>query len=240
MSGDEPVIRTQNLSRTFTRGDEEIRALADVNLSIQSGEFLAITGASGSGKSTLMYILGLIDRQTSGTYWLSGVKTDELSEDERARLRNQQLGFVFQGFHLLPRATATRNVSMPLVYSAAYDASFTPALAQQKAETALQRVGLGDRLHHRPNELSGGQRQRVAIARALVNSPRVLFADEPTGNLDSKRGQEIISLFRELNQDGVTIVLVTHDAELAAQSRRRIVFRDGRIVEDTGGKHAAS
>lgn len=240
MSDHEPVIRTQNLCRTFTRGDEEIYALADVNLSIFPGEFVAITGASGSGKSTLMYILGLIDRQSSGTYWLSGVKTDELDENDRARLRNQQLGFVFQGFHLLPKASATRNVSMPLVYSASYDRSFSPQNAQSKAEAALQRVGLGDRMNHRPNELSGGQRQRVAIARALVNNPRVLFADEPTGNLDSKRGQEIINLFHELNRDGVTIVLVTHDVELASHSPRRIVMRDGKVLEDSGRPNAVA
>ncbi|MBN8549789.1 MAG: ABC transporter ATP-binding protein [Deltaproteobacteria bacterium] len=234
------MIRTENLTRTFTRGDEEINALAGVDLRIHAGEFVAITGASGSGKSTLMYILGLIDRQTSGTYWLSGIQTDQLDEDERARLRNQQLGFVFQGFHLLPKATATRNVSMPLVYSATYDKTFSPASADLRAEAALRKVGLGDRLNHRPNELSGGQRQRVAIARALVNNPRVLFADEPTGNLDSKRGKEIIDLFHELNNEGVTIVLVTHDTELAAATPRRIVMRDGKILEDTGARHAAS
>lgn len=240
MSSTEYVIRTKQLCRAFTRGAEQINALHNVDLEIEPGEFVAITGASGSGKSTLMYILGLIDRQTSGTYWLSGIQTDELSENERARLRNQQLGFVFQGFHLLPRANAVRNVSMPLVYSAAYDPNFSSGLAQKKAEAALRRVGLGDRMNHLPNELSGGERQRVAIARALVNDPRILFADEPTGNLDSKRGKEILMLFKELNRDGVTIILVTHDAELASHAARRITMRDGAILEDTGRSHAVA
>jgi putative ABC transport system ATP-binding protein len=240
MNAEHPVIATYNLSRVFVRGDEHIHALASVDVTIQRGEFIAITGASGSGKSTLMYILGLIDRQTSGTYRLAGVLTDDLDEDERAQLRNQQLGFVFQGFHLLPRASALRNVAMPLVYSAAYDPAFSLARTSEKAEEALRRVGLADRLSHRPNELSGGQRQRVAIARALVNSPSVLFADEPTGNLDSQRGREIIDLFRELNRGGVTIILVTHDPELAAQTPRQIIMRDGRVIEDTRRENATA
>jgi len=214
-----PVVQTEALNRIFVRGDEEIRALDSISLTIEPGEFVAITGSSGSGKSTLMYIL---------------------SDNQRAQLRNQFMGFVFQGFHLLPKATALRNVAMPLVYSASYDRGFSLGAANERARAALERVGMADRMTHRPNELSGGQRQRVAIARALVNSPQVLFADEPTGNLDSKRGQEIFTLFKELNSDGVTIVLVTHDGQLAAQATRQIVMLDGRISSDTGGVNATS
>jgi len=235
-----PVVQTEALNRIFVRGDEEIRALDSISLTIEPGEFVAITGSSGSGKSTLMYILGLIDRQTSGSYYLQAKLTDALSDNQRAQLRNQFMGFVFQGFHLLPKATALRNVAMPLVYSASYDRGFSLGAANERARAALERVGMADRMTHRPNELSGGQRQRVAIARALVNSPQVLFADEPTGNLDSKRGQEIFTLFKELNSDGVTIVLVTHDGQLAAQATRQIVMLDGRISSDTGGVNATS
>ena len=229
------LILLRDLSRVFSRGGEEIRALDSVSLSIQSGEFVAITGASGSGKSTLMYILGLIDRQTSGSYYLSSTLTDSLSDDERAMLRNQRLGFVFQGFHLLPKANALRNVSMPLTYAGAYGGKISAAEAESRAQSALERVGMGDRLRHLPKELSGGQRQRVAIARALVNNPQVLFADEPTGNLDSKRGQEIMDLFCTLNEAGVTIILVTHDGLLSRQTKRQIVMKDGQVAEDSGG-----
>jgi putative ABC transport system ATP-binding protein len=232
------VIETDSLSRFFQRGDEEIHALQEVSFKVFPGDFVAITGASGSGKSTLLYILGLIDRQTSGRYLLDGSATDELGDDERARLRNQRIGFVFQGFHLLPRSTAERNVMMPLIYSGSYGEKINSQAAISRAHIALERVGMSDRINHLPNELSGGQRQRVAIARALVNNPRVLFADEPTGNLDSQRGQEILSLFLDLNRDGVTIVLVTHDAQLASQARRQIVMKDGRIISDSGGNSA--
>lgn len=235
MSVDTPLILVSSMSRIFSRGGEEIRALDDVSLKITTGEFVAITGASGSGKSTLMYILGLIDRQTSGSYYLNGRVTDSLSDDERAQLRNEQLGFVFQGFHLLPRATALRNVAMPLVYAHSYGVRASREDEESRAREALERVGMGDRMQHLPKELSGGQRQRVAIARALVNRPKVLFADEPTGNLDSKRGQEIVNLFHQLNATGVTIVLVTHDAQLAQQAKRQIVMKDGRVALDSGG-----
>ena len=237
MAQESPLIRTSKLTKIFVRGSETITALRDIDIVIPSGEFVAISGASGSGKSTLMYILGLIDRQTSGTYWLSGDQTDHLSDNERARLRNQSLGFVFQSFHLLPRATALRNVAMPLVYSASYDRSYSEARMLQLAEEALVQVGLADRMNHLPNELSGGQRQRVAIARALVNKPRLLFADEPTGNLDSRKGSEILELLTDLNDSGMTVVLVTHDPAIARSARRRITMRDGSIVEDS---HALS
>lgn len=233
MTQESPLIRTSKLTKIFVRGSETITALRDIDIVIPSGEFVAISGASGSGKSTLMYILGLIDRQTSGTYWLSGDQTDHLSDNERARLRNQSLGFVFQSFHLLPRATALRNVAMPLVYSASYDRSYSEARMLQLAEEALVQVGLADRMNHLPNELSGGQRQRVAIARALVNKPRLLFADEPTGNLDSRKGSEILELLTDLNGSGMTVVLVTHDPAIARSARRRITMRDGSIVEDS-------
>jgi putative ABC transport system ATP-binding protein len=233
------VIETRGLSRVFRRGEEEIHALRDVSLSVYPGEFVAITGTSGSGKSTLMYILGLIDRQSAGSYLLNGRVTDSLSDDARAGLRNQQLGFVFQGFHLLPRSTAERNVAMPMVYAASHGQKISAVEVYDRARSALERVGMGDRLQHKPNELSGGQRQRVAIARALINSPRVVFADEPTGNLDSQRGQEILDLFEKLNRDGVTIVLVTHDAQLAVRAKRQIIMKDGSIISDTGATHAA-
>jgi putative ABC transport system ATP-binding protein len=234
MSAGASLIEVQGMSRIFSRGGEEIRALDDVSLVISAGEFVAITGASGSGKSTLMYILGLIDKQSSGSYYLNGTLTDSLSDDERAQIRNEQLGFVFQGFHLLPRANAMRNVAMPLVYARGYGARASRAEAEARAKEALVTVGMGDRLQHLPNELSGGQRQRVAIARALINRPKVLFADEPTGNLDSKRGQEIVNLFHQLNSSGVTIVLVTHDPQLAEQAKRKIVMKDGKIAQDSG------
>jgi putative ABC transport system ATP-binding protein len=235
MSAEAPLILVSGMSRIFSRGGEEIRAVDDVSIKITTGEFVAITGASGSGKSTLMYILGLIDRQTSGSYYLNGRVTDSLSDDERAQLRNEQLGFVFQGFHLLPRATALRNVAMPLVYAHGYGARATREDEESRAKEALERVGMGDRMQHLPKELSGGQRQRVAIARALINRPKVLFADEPTGNLDSKRGQEIVDLFHQLNDTGVTIVLVTHDAQLAQQAKRQIIMKDGKVALDSAG-----
>jgi putative ABC transport system ATP-binding protein len=234
MSAGGSLIEVQSMSRIFSRGGEEIRALDNVSLVISVGEFVAITGASGSGKSTLMYILGLIDKQSSGSYYLNGTLTDSLSDDERAQLRNEQLGFVFQGFHLLPRANAMRNVAMPLIYARGYGARASRNEAEARAKEALVTVGMGDRLQHLPNELSGGQRQRVAIARALINRPKVLFADEPTGNLDSKRGQEIVNLFHQLNGSGVTIVLVTHDPQLAEQAKRKIVMKDGKIAQDSG------
>jgi putative ABC transport system ATP-binding protein len=226
------LIETEQLTKLFYRGTETIRALDNVSLKIETGEFLSIIGPSGSGKSTLMYILGLLDRQTGGSYHLDGKLTDDLSDDERAQLRNQEIGFVFQTFHLLPRANAIRNVAMPLVYAASYDHTFSDAKILSLAQEALERVGLKDRMKHRPNELSGGQRQRVAIARAIVNRPQILFADEPTGNLDSRSGQEILALFEELNQAGVTVIMVTHDPLIAHRARRMVSIFDGAISKD--------
>jgi putative ABC transport system ATP-binding protein len=226
------LIEVENLTRIFRRGEEEILALCDVTTTITAGEFIAITGPSGSGKSTFLYLLGLLDAPDRGVYRLEGRPTESLSDTARAELRNKKIGFVFQAFHLLPRATALRNVTMPLVYGARQtrrsDAEIT-----QRATQALTRVGLADRLNHQPNELSGGQRQRVAIARALVNEPSIILADEPTGNLDSKSGGEILDLFTALNHQGVTIIMVTHDTGNAARARRQIVFFDGRIAKDT-------
>ena len=227
-----PLIEVKALTKEFTRGSERIVALNEIGLTIGSGEFVAITGPSGSGKSTLMYILGLLDRQTSGSYLLDGNSTDLLNDDQRAQLRNQKLGFIFQTFHLLSRATALRNVAMPLVYAANYERGLTEREMEDRARVALEKVGLADRLLHVPNQLSGGQRQRVAIARALVNNPRILFADEPTGNLDSVRGQEILDLFEILHNQGVTVIIVTHDPAIAERAHRELVLRDGKIVED--------
>lgn len=226
------LLTLETVTKLFRRGDEEIRAIDDLSLSIGEGEFLAITGSSGSGKSTLLYILGLLDVPTSGRYFLSGEPTESLADDERAKLRNHFMGFVFQSFHLIPRATALRNVMMPLVYSSSYGTAIAESEQRARAEEALRIVNLSDRMSHRPNELSGGQRQRVAIARALVNNPRVLFADEPTGNLDSKSGQEILALFERLNSQGVTVIMVTHDPAIAQHARRRLVLGDGKILED--------
>lgn len=235
-----PLIQTRSLSKIFTRGGEEIYALNSVNVTIAQGEFVAITGPSGSGKSTLLYILGLIDSPTSGEYFLDGNATSALSDTQRAGLRNQKLGFVFQSFHLLARANALRNVTMPLIYSRAHGKALTHREMEQKALAALARVGLQDRIHHLPNELSGGQRQRVAIARALINDPQVVLADEPTGNLDSRTGKEVLDLFEHLNEGGVTIVLVTHDPASSARARRIIRLEDGHVAHDEIGrsKHA--
>jgi putative ABC transport system ATP-binding protein len=226
------LIEVRNLSRVFIRGDERILALNDVTIEIGTGEFIAITGPSGSGKSTLLYILGLLDAPDKGIYRLDGHPTESLSDTARAELRNKKIGFVFQAFHLLPRATALRNVAMPLVYETR-ETRRTDTEIVRLATEALERVGLSDRLHHQPNELSGGQRQRVAIARALVNQPSIILADEPTGNLDSKSGAEILALFTELNKQGVTIIMVTHDMANAARAQRQIGFFDGRIAKDT-------
>lgn len=226
------LMRLEGLSKRFQRGDEEIWALRELSLTVSAGEFVAITGASGSGKSTLLYILGLLDRPTAGGYELQGVRTELLADDQCAQLRNRFMGFIFQSFYLLPRATALRNVMMPLVYASSYGTPIPPREQVQRAQEALARVRLSDRLNHRPNELSGGQRQRVAIARALVNRPQVLFADEPTGNLDTRSGAEILALFEQLNSEGVTVVMVTHDPAIARRTRRRLVLSDGRITED--------
>lgn len=226
------LIEVNALGKVFRRGGEEVWALKNLSLLIHSGEFVAITGSSGSGKSTLLYILGLLDSASQGTYRFEGESITLLNDDARAMLRNKVMGFVFQSFHLLSRASALRNVMMPMVYAANYGNGVPVREQRERARAALVRVGLGDRLSHLPNELSGGQRQRVAIARALVNNPRIVFADEPTGNLDSKNGREILSLFEQLNSEGVTIVMVTHDPSIANRAGRQIVLRDGELERD--------
>ncbi len=229
------LIKTESLNKIFTRGDEEIRAIRDLSLVIEPGEFVSITGASGSGKSTLLYILGLLDKPSSGRYYLQGNPVEHLSDAERAQLRNKFMGFVFQSFHLLPRATALRNVMMPLVYAHTTSAPLSEVEQRERALGALAKVGLSDRVNHRPNELSGGQRQRVAIARAIVNNPKLIFADEPTGNLDSKSGRDILSLFENLHAQGVTVLMVTHDPSIAERAHRRLVLKDGGLLEDIRG-----
>ncbi len=229
-----PVIDARDLHKTYRVGDQEIRALDGVSVRIDSGEMVAITGASGSGKSTLMQVLGCLDRPDSGDYFLDGENVAQLSSDRLAHIRNRKIGFVFQGFHLLPKLTALENVELPLMYAGVRDAK--PA-----ARAALERVGLADRMDNESNKLSGGQRQRVAIARALVGSPSLLLADEPTGNLDSKTGAEILALFHTLNAEGATIVIVTHDVDVAKFGRRRINMMDGQVVDpDEVGRRVSS
>jgi putative ABC transport system ATP-binding protein len=221
-----PVIQIEGVRKIYQMGDVEVPALNDVTFQVEPGEIVAITGPSGSGKSTLMNIIGCLDTPTSGTYYLDGVKASELNDDELAQIRNKKIGFVFQTFNLLPRTPALDQVELPMVYAGTPD-------HRERALAALQAVGLGDRVHHRPNELSGGQQQRVAIARALVNNPSIILADEPTGNLDSKSGVEITNIFKSLNRDkGLTIILVTHDPNVAAQAQRAIRVRDGVIAND--------
>lgn len=224
----ELLIETRDLYKTYDAGGMAVEALRGVSLTIRAGEFVALIGPSGSGKSTLMYLLGLLDHPTAGEYRLDGVDVSGLGRAGAARLRNEKMGFVFQGFHLLPRQTALENAALPLVYS-----GVARGERHRRAEDLLGRVGLSDRIEHRPNQLSGGQQQRVAIARALVNRPRLLLADEPTGNLDSATGAEILAEFRRLHQtDGQTIVLVTHDPEVARTANRIVTLRDGRIASD--------
>jgi putative ABC transport system ATP-binding protein len=222
-----PVIRIERLARRYRVGGETIHALRDVDLVVHRGEYVAITGPSGSGKTTLMNLLGCLDTADDGRYWLDGRLVSDLREAELARLRNRAIGFVFQTFALLPRATALQNVELPLVYAGVHRHE-----RRERAQRALAEVGLAERLTHRPNELSGGQRQRTAIARALVTDPALLLADEPTGNLDSATGTEILALFRRLNSAGRTVVLITHEPEVAAEARRVLRIRDGRIVSD--------
>jgi putative ABC transport system ATP-binding protein len=230
-TGDTPlpdiVILTHRLTREYDMGGEVVRALRGVEIQIRRNEFVAVMGPSGSGKSTLMNLIGCLDTPSAGEYWLNGQKVSDLSDDELARIRNKEIGFVFQTFNLLPRADALHNVELPLIYAGQGAKARRAAAAR-----ALQRVGLGDRMDHRPSELSGGQRQRVAIARALVNNPSILLADEPTGNLDSATGEEIMKLFEELWQTGQTIVLVTHEHDIAAHARRQIHLRDGIVERD--------
>jgi putative ABC transport system ATP-binding protein len=221
------VILTRNLKREYVMGAETVRALRGVDVMIRRNEFVALMGPSGSGKSTLMNMIGCLDSPTEGEYWLNGHRVSELNDNELARIRNKEIGFVFQTFNLLPRATALQNVELPMVY-AGMPSKQRHAAAQQ----ALERVGLGDRMHHRPNEMSGGQRQRVAIARALVNHPSILLADEPTGNLDSKTSEEILQLFEQLFAEGQTILLVTHEHDIAAHARREVHLKDGMVESD--------
>jgi putative ABC transport system ATP-binding protein len=225
--GSTDVIRVRGVTREFVMGDETVHALRPLDLAVPRNQFVAIMGASGSGKSTLMNILGCLDTPTSGEYWLNGINTSQMTDPELARVRNREIGFVFQTFNLLARATALRNVELPLVY-----AGVPRAERHRRAVAALERVQLGSRLNHRPNELSGGQRQRVAVARALVTEPALLLADEPTGNLDSRTGDEVLALFGQLHADGQTIVVVTHDAEVGSHAQRRVVLRDGRVESD--------
>jgi putative ABC transport system ATP-binding protein len=221
------LIETQDLWKTYVMGSEEIHALRGVSIQIERGEYVAIMGPSGSGKSTLMNLIGCLDTPSKGSYLLNGKQVSEMNDDELARIRNEEIGFVFQTFNLLPRATALHNVELPLIY-----AGMPSKDRQQRALEALGKVELTDRKTHRPNELSGGQRQRVAIARALVNNPSILLADEPTGNLDSKTGEEIMGLFGRLHAAGNTIVLVTHEADIAAHAHRAIHIRDGNVEKD--------
>jgi putative ABC transport system ATP-binding protein len=221
------MIELKNIVKTYRTGGESLVALDDVSLSIAAGEFTAIMGPSGSGKSTLMNMLGLLDQFDSGTYFLNGMDVSKLSDDEGAHVRNKEIGFVFQSFNLMPRMTILENVELPMVY-----AGVSAKERKQRALLALERVGLADRVKHRPNEVSGGQKQRVAIARAIVNEPSVLMADEPTGNLDSKTATDILQIFQELNAEGTTIVMVTHEPEVAVYTKRILSFFDGALQSD--------
>jgi putative ABC transport system ATP-binding protein len=225
------LIDTRDLWKTYVMGSEEIHALRGVSVSIDSGEYVAIMGPSGSGKSTLMNLIGCLDTPSKGSYLLNNQEVARMNDNELARIRNEEIGFVFQTFNLLPRATALHNVELPLVY-----AGVPAADRQARAKAALDKVELGSRMSHRPNELSGGQRQRVAIARALVNNPSILLADEPTGNLDSKTGAEIMGLFARLHEGGNTIVLVTHEADVAAYAHRTIQLKDGMVERDVDSR----
>jgi len=226
---DGPIILTKDLAREYRLEGEVVHALNGVDLTINRNEFVAIMGPSGSGKSTLMNLIGCLDTPTGGEYWLRGQRVSDLNDKQLARIRNREIGFVFQTFNLLARSSSLHNVELPLIY-----AGVRTKVRHQRAVDALQRVGLGDRMNHKPSELSGGQRQRVAIARALVTEPAILLADEPTGNLDSKTGEEIMALMEELYAQGQTIILVTHEHDIAAHARRQVHIKDGRIAHDTG------
>ena len=222
------LIELKGVNKAYKNGDQELRVLKDINLEVEEGEFVAIMGPSGSGKSTLMNVIGLLDRPTSGEYFLEGQEVGNLSEKKLARVRNEQIGFVFQQFFLLSKLNAFQNVELPLIYAGVH-----PAKRKEIAEQYLEKVELGSRMHHLPSELSGGQKQRVAIARALVNRPAIVLADEPTGALDTKTGEQIMDLLTKLNQEGKTIIMVTHEPEIAAFANRRIVIRDGVISSDS-------
>jgi putative ABC transport system ATP-binding protein len=229
------LIELRQIEKVYDMGAEKVRALNGVDLMVERGEYLAIMGSSGSGKSTLMNLLGCLDTPSSGSYRLNGVAVEELNDQELAGIRNKEIGFVFQTFNLLARTDALHNVELPLIY-----AGMPRAERRERARRALERVGLGQRMHHQPNELSGGQRQRVAIARALVNDPSILLADEPTGNLDSATSEEIMRLFDELHQGGNTVVLVTHEPDIAEHARRRVMLRDGKVLSDQPTSRAAA
>src|SRR5262245_23982156 len=229
------VIQIRELTRAYHMGAETVHALRGVSLDIRRNEYVAIMGPSGSGKSTLMNLIGCLDTPSTGEYWLNGQEVSRMPDDALARVRNREIGFVFQTFNLLPRASALANVELPLVY-----AGISARVRRERARTALTRVNLGDRMDHRPNELSGGQRQRVAIARALVNEPAILLADEPTGNLDSTTSEEIMKVFESLHRQGQTIIMVTHEPDIAAHAERVIVLRDGRVASDTRRREAAA
>jgi putative ABC transport system ATP-binding protein len=228
VSGREVVIRVRGLTRVYPMGAETVHALRGVDLDIERNAYVAIMGPSGSGKSTMMNLIGCLDTPSAGEYWLNGTEVSRMSDDALAQVRNQEIGFVFQTFNLLPRATALHNVELPLIY-----AGVRAGERRARARRALERVGLADRTHHRPNELSGGQRQRVAIARALVNEPSILLADEPTGNLDSTTSAEIMAVFADLHTQGQTVIMVTHEADIAAHAHRVVTLLDGKIHSDT-------
>ena len=229
------VIRIYDLTREYRMGSERILALQEVTLEIRRNEYVAIMGPSGSGKSTMMNVLGCLDTPSAGEYWLNGEEISRFTDDALARVRNREIGFVFQTFNLLPRATALHNVELPLVY-----AGVRARERRERAGAALEQVGLAERMHHRPNELSGGQRQRVAIARALVNQPSILLADEPTGNLDSVTSEEIMEVFAALHAAGQTVIMVTHELDIAARAQRIVVLRDGRVESDRVSQEAAA
>jgi putative ABC transport system ATP-binding protein len=228
------VIKLEGLCRDFQVGDQTVHALRDLDLHIAAGEYMSIMGPSGSGKSTLLNILGLLDRPTAGRYWLNGTDVSNLSDDELAFERQRNIGFVFQFFHLIPRMSALENVELPMTL-----AGHKPAERRAQAKDMLVAVGLADRMHHRPDQLSGGQRQRVAIARAMVMKPGVLLADEPTGNLDSHSGAEVVEIIENLNAEGITLIVVTHDPDIGSRARRRLVLHDGRVARDSGASITA-